>query len=177
MAVIPCVCPPKADGEPRHPNGDKVNLRPKLDFKDGLWLRQSIIRVKQNDAESDEAEMLAVLTEASLLAGIESWTLTDAKGKPVDVDRTAIRAFMNDHQMEATAVGDEAIALYYDTVIGPLVAAAQTSSQPTPITASISPMNGPSRQARRQSKRSSTTTTPTADTERMSASPGGGYSS
>ncbi len=177
MAVIPCVCPPKADGEPRHPNGDTVKLRPKLDFRSALAARNVIILAKQEDENIGAGELLAMLTETYLLLGVESWTLTDGKGKAVPVSRSAIRDLMAEHSDAAMTVGDEADGLYSEAVITPLVARASTYSPPTPINGSTSAMSGRSPVPRKPSKRSLTTTTPTDVIETMSASPGGGYSS
>ena len=177
MATINCICPPKPDGTARHPNGDTVRLRETLDFKAGLTARNRIILLRQDDPDVGGAEMLAELTEVYLLAGIESWTFLDAKGKPVEVSKPAIRAFIAAHPMEAMDVGDEADALYSEAVIAPLVARASSSSPRTPTDESTSATSGSSPSPRKPSKRSSITTIPTGGTERMSASPAGGYRS
>ena len=176
MAVIPCVCPPKPDGAPRHANGDTVNLRPKLDFRSALSARNTVILIKQEDPDASAADILASLTEVYLLLGIESWTLTDGKGKAVPVSRQAVRDLMAEHSEEAMTIGDEADGLYSEAVITPLVVRASSYSPPTPISGSTSVTNGSSSVPRKRSKRYSTTTTPTDVIETMSASPVGDYS-
>ena len=177
MAVILCVCPDKADGSTRHPDGDTVTLREKLDFRSALTARNTVILIKQDDDQASVADILAALTEVYLLVGIKSWTLVDAKGKAIEPNRNTIRAFMDDFPDEAMQVGDEADALYSEAVITPLVARASTFSPPTPITGSTSATNGASPVPRKPRKPSSITTTPMGGTEKMSASPGGGFNS
>lgn len=171
MATIECACP----GDVRHPDGDVVTLRERLDFRSALTARNAIVVLKSEDPDASPGEILAALTETYLLVGIESWTLVDARGKPVPVSKAAIRALMDEHQESAMAIGDEADGLYNEAVIGPLVRRASTSSPPTPIGRSTSARSGGA--PRKRSKPSSTTASPTAVTERMSASPGGGSSS
>ncbi len=175
MATIPCVCPPKSDGSSRHPNGDRVTLRERLDFRSGLAARNTVIVIKQEDPEAGAAEILAGLTEIYLLVGIESWTLQDAKGKPLDVNRATVRQLMADHPDEAMTIGDEADGLYSEAVIAPLVARALRSSSTTQTTDSMSATTGSVPVPLKRSKRSSTTTTQTDGTERMSALRAGDY--
>lgn len=176
MAVIECVCPPKSDGSPRHPDGDTVTLRERLTFREALTARNTVILMKQEDEDVSAAEILASLTEAYMLMAVTSWTLTDGKGKPVPVSRQAIRDLMAEHPDAIGPIGDEADGLYSEAVITPLVARAQTYSPPTQMDASTSATNGSRSVPRKPRKPSSITTTPTAVTERMSASPDGGYS-
>jgi len=176
MATIECACPPTPAGDVRHPDGDLVTLRERLDFRSSLTARNAIVVLKSEDADASPGEILAALTETYLLVGIESWTLVDARGKPVPVSKAAIRVLMEEHQESAMAIGDEADGLYNEAVIGPLVRKASSSSPPTPIGASTSATGGGS-PPRKRSRPSSTSTTPMAATERMSASPAGGSSS
>jgi len=176
VATFPCVCPQKSNGDPPHPDGDTVTLRERLEFRAGLAARNTVIILKQEDSEASTADILAALTVNYLLDGIESWTLVDDKGKALAVSRPAIRAFMAEHPEEAATVGEEADGLYSASVINPLVKRAATLSQPTQTAASMSQTNGSSLTPRKRSKPSSITTIRTADTEKMSASPGGGYS-
>ena len=163
MAVIDCVCPVKPDGSARHPGGDTVNLREKLDFRSALHARNTVILLRQEGVE-DVAEILASLTEVYLRVGIESWTLVDAKGKAVPVSRDAVRDFMDAHPDAATTIGDEADEKYSEAVITPLVVRASKSSPPMPTSGSISATNGSSPTPRKRSKPSSTTTTRTDGT-------------
>lgn len=169
---IDCVCPPAAGG-PRHPGGDTVVLREKLDFRSALTVRNAIIMAKQDDPDMDAPEILALLTEKYLLLGIESWSLTDAKGKKVEPTRDAIRAFTQEHPDEAMEVGDAADALYSAAVILPLVERASKSSPTSPTNGSTSPTTGSPPALPKPSRRSSTSTIPMADTDMTSASPGG----
>ena len=175
MATIECVCPPLRSGEVRHPEGDLITLRERLDFRSALHARNTVILMKQEDENSNAADILAALTEVYLLVGIKSWTLFDDKGKAIEPNRATIRAFMDEHPDAAMTVGDEADGLYSEAVITPLVARASNYSPPTPIKGSTSATNGRSPAPPKPSKRSSTTTTPTDVTATISASPGGDY--
>jgi hypothetical protein len=176
MAVIECICPPKADGEPRHPDGDTVTLRERLGFREALTARNAFLVLKQEDPEASTAEVLAVLTETYLLLGIEAWSVVDAKGKPLPVSRSAIRELLLSDPNVATPIGDEADALYSAVVIEPLVARASNSSRTTPTPTSTSVTNGSLQIRPKRSRRSSTTTTRTADIVPISG-PHGGVSS
>ncbi len=176
MAVIDCVCPIKPDGSVRHPDGDTVTLREKLDFRSALHARNTVILLRQDDV-TDPAEILAALTEVYLRVGIESWTLVDAKGKPVPVSREAVAAFMADYPDAAMTIGDEADERYSESVITPLVVRASKSSPPTPTKGSISATNGSSPTPRKRSKPSLTITTRTEDTVTTSPLHAGGYNS
>ncbi len=176
MAHIECVCPVRPDGAIRHPGGDTVTLREKLDFRSALTARNTVILIKQEDDQADAATILAALTEVYLLVGITSWTLVDAKAKPVAVSRDAVRALMDEHPDAAMTIGDEADALYSEAVITPLVNRASSYSPTTPTVVSTSVTNGASPVRRKRPKPSSTTTSRTDVIETMSASPAGDYS-
>jgi hypothetical protein len=176
MATIACICPPR-DGASRHPDGDTVTLRDKLDFRGSLTARNAFLVLKAEDPDATTAEVLAVLTETYLLLGIESWTLVDAKGKAVPVTKAAIRDLLLSHPDAAMTVGDEADALYSEAVISPLVARASTSSPTTPTAVSTSATSGPSPRRPRRSKPSSTASTRTAGIVQISPSPAGDSSS
>jgi len=177
MVTVACICPPKATGEIRHPDGDKVELRDKLDFKSGLAARNTVILLKQDDPDASTAEILAEMTEIFLLVGVRSWSVVDAKGKPVEVSRPAIREYLLSHQEAAMQVGDEAFNRYSEAVVAPLVQQAQNSLPTTPTNGSTSATSGPSHKRPRQPKPSLITTSPTDGTVTMSASPAGGSSS
>jgi hypothetical protein len=161
---IACVCPPTAAGDTRHPDGDRVELREKLDFRSALTARNAIALAKEEDEDVSSAEILAVLTETYLILGITSWTLVDEKGKKVEPSRTAIRAFIEANPDAAMEVGDAADELYSAAVILPLVARAAKFSQPSPTTDSTSPTTGSAQKPRKPSKPSSTSTTRTGGT-------------
>lgn len=177
MVVIECICPPKADGSPRHPAGDSVTLRERLDFRAALTARNTMVLVKTEDPDAGTAEILAALTETYLLVGIEAWTIVDAKGKPVEVTKAAIRERLLSHPDIAMVVGNAADELYSASVILPLVALAQTSSPPTPTDGSTSVPRPSSARRPRPSKPSSITPFPMDATATTSPLPAGASSS
>jgi hypothetical protein len=177
MATVECLCPPKATGEVRHPDGDTIELRERLDFRGVLAARNAIALLKNEDPDVSSAEILATLTETYLLLGVRTWSVVDAKGKAVEVNNVSIRQYLFANEEAAIAIADEADDLYRERIIAPLVRAAQNSSPPTPTNDSISPTTGPASKTRKPSKRSSITTIPMADTEMTASSPGGDSSS
>lgn len=177
MVSIECICPPRADGSPRHPGGDTVTLRERLDFRAALTARNTMIVIKTEDPDAGTAEILAALTETYLLGGIVAWSLVDAKGKPIEPSKPAIREHLLSRPDIAMVVGDAADELYSQAVLLPLLARAQSSSPPTPTAASTSAVTAPMPLRQRRSRPSSTTTTPTDGTETTSPSPAGASSS
>lgn len=177
MVTIDCLCPPNARGEVRHPAGDTVTLRERLDFRGALTARNTIVLVKTDDPDASSAEILAALTEVYLLLGVESWSLVDAKNKPIEVSKAAIREHLLANPEVAMTIGDAADALYSEAVILPLLARAQSSSPPSPIGGSTSATTGSSPKRPKPSKRSSITTIPTDAIVTTSDSPGGDFSS
>lgn len=167
---IDCICQPRAGGEPRHPQGDTVDLRDTLGFRDAATIRNAILAAMEEDPDAKPPEVLAILTEYYLLSGIESWSLLDDKSKPIPVTRPNIREHLLTHHVVALKVGDAADGIYTSAVMLPLLATASTSSPPTPTDDSTSPKTGSTDEVPRPSKRSSTTTTPTDATELMSPS-------
>lgn len=177
MVQIECICPPRADGSPRHPAGDTVTLRERLDFRAALTARNTMILVKTEDPDASTAEILAALTETYLLVGIESWSLQDAKGKPVPVSKATIRESLLSHPNVAMTVGNAADELYSESVILPLVALAQTSSPPTPTSESTSVPKPSSARRPKPSKPSSITPFPMDATGTTSPLPAGAFNS
>lgn len=175
--TIPCVCPPRADGAVRHPDGDTVTLRERLDFRAALTARNTMVLLKTEDPDASAAEVLAVLTETYLLLGITGWSLVDAKNKPVEVSRAAIRDLLAEHPDEAMTLGDAADGLYSEAVILPLLARAQNSSPPMPIAGSTSAPKRSTPRSRKPSSPSSITTIPTDATATTSSPPAGVSSS
>ena len=169
---IPCVCPPKQDGQPRHTT-DRIELRERLDFRSALTARNAIALAKEDDDEISSAEILAILTETYLSLGITSWSLVDEKGKKVEPSRQSIRDFIDEHPDEAMEVGEAADTLYQAAVILPLVARAARFSQPTQTTGSTSVTTGSAPKPPKQSKPSSTSTTRTGGTGMTSSQPAG----
>ena len=174
---IECLCPPKATGEVRHPAGDEITLRERLDFRAALTARNTMVLLKEEDPDVSSAEILAALTETYLVLGIESWSLVDAKGKPVPASKAAIRELLLTKPDIAMEVGDAADALYSAAVILPLLARARNSSRPTPTNGSTSVTTPSLPKPPKRSRRSSITTIPTAATVTTSPSPAGDSSS
>lgn len=162
--TIPCPCPEK-DDEPRHAE-DTVTLRDKLDFRTAVTMQEAVTMIGDVSPE----EKLAALDEAYLLYGIASWSLVDAKGKPVPVSRDAVTTYLLSDAAAAMAVFAEAERIYNPVVLLPLVKRGLSSSGSTPTTEPTSA--GTSSQAKPQKlpKRSSTTTTPTDGIEVTSPS-------
>jgi hypothetical protein len=161
---VPCTCPPKADGEPRH-DQDTISFRDRLDFRGGMVIRKAITMLKVEDPDSGAAEVLAVMSEHYMLEGIESWTRQDARGKAVECDKPAVRAFIAEHpDIVFDYLVDDADNLYAEQVLLPLVKRAQASSPPSPTDDSTSVPTGSEATTPKRSRRSSTTTTPTAGT-------------
>jgi len=152
-------------------------LRERLDFRAALTARNTMVLLKEEDPDVSSAEILAALTETYLVLGVESWSLVDAKGKPLPVSKAAIREVLLTKPDIAMEVGDAADALYSAAVILPLLARAQTSSPPTPTTESTSAKTPSLPKPPKPSKRSSITTIPMAATGATSPSPAGDSSS
>jgi len=177
---IRCICQP-ADEPARHPEGDTVVLRDKLDFRAVAALRAglSMFRLEQPDAGFEDS--LAWLAEGYLLRGIESWTLErdDAKGKPEPIppSHDNIRQYLLSDVDLAVNVADIADDMYAGVVLLPLLVPASTSSPRMPTTGSTSRSKGSSAKPRMPSKRSSTTTSPTADIVKITVSHDGGSNS
>ncbi len=159
MAVVECLCPPTAGGV-RHPDGDTVMLRERLDFLGAVAAKNAVLISKRDNLT--EAQIFAAMTEIFLLVGIESWTVVDAKGKHVEPDADAVRAILLTNVDAAMIVGEEADAKYAAAVIDPLVKRASALSQPTPTPVSTSATNGSTPSPQKPSRRSSTSTTQTA---------------
>jgi hypothetical protein len=165
---IDCICPPRADGEPRHAQ-DTVTLRETLDFRSVTAIRHGISLIER-DEETYVSEVLAVLTEGYVLHGIESWSLVDAKGKPLPLSRQAIRETILSRVDVASVVGDAADEMYGPTVLLPLLQRASRSSSGMPMEPSTSHPTGSSKRRRTRSKPSSTTSSPTDATVTTSPS-------
>jgi hypothetical protein len=174
MSTIACVCPPTEAGETRHPDGDTVTLRERLDLRGALTARNT---VRLMDGDRDAAAVLAALTEAYLLVGVESWSLVDAKGEPIPVTPAAIREHLLSRPEAAILLADEADERYSGTVLLPLLDRVLKSSPPTPTNGSTYPPTASPTKRPKPSKPSSTITSQTAATSVTSASPGGASSS
>jgi hypothetical protein len=105
-------------------------------------------------------EVLAMLSEFYLLHCIESWSVRDAKGKPVEVTKAAVREYVLSKPAVAFALADEADGLYSDLILLPLAQMGSTSSPPTRTNGSTSATSDSGASPKR-SRRSSTVSTPT----------------
>lgn len=173
MSAIRCICPP--DGG-RHPEGDTVTFKTTLSFRDASLIRNNVRTLGSKRLERS-AEIATALVEGYLLWGIDSWSLVDLKGKPIPVEPETVEEFLMPHLDVATALGDEADELFGEKVLLPLLTAASASSRPTPTAASTSATNGSRPGTSRPSRRSSTSTIPTDDTETTTPSRDGDSSS
>ena len=166
---IDCICPPKVDGERRHEH-DTVTLRESLDFRSVTAIRHGISFLEKEDTPAYTADVLAVLTEGYVLHGVESWSLVDAKGKPIPLSRQAIREHIMANVDVASVVGDAADEIYGPMVLLPLLQRASKSSPSGPTATSTSAPTGSSKRPRKPSKPSSTTSSPTDGTVATSLS-------
>jgi hypothetical protein len=186
---IPCICPPKGDAV-RHPDGDEITFRERLDFRSVAAIRWEISILQTIDPLVSMAEQFGAVTELSVLAGIETWTLVDEKGKAIEVTKPAIRERILGCPY-AQQIGDEADRTYQEVML-PLLLPGSPSSPPTPTGESTSPRTDDSksptepedsssstssRTPRKPSKPSSITTIPTADTAVTTSSLDGDSSS
>jgi hypothetical protein len=172
--TIGCICAPKGDGSVRHPDGDRVELRERLDFRTTVTIQKSVMFLGEDPSNP---EILAALTEAYLLFGISAWTVQDERGKAIPVNRGAIEQHLLPNIEAALAVADAADDLYQETVLLPLLMRGSGSSGTSPTTRSTSRRTSSPPVPLRRSKRSSTTTSRTDDTATTSASLDGGSSS
>lgn len=155
--TVTCLCPP--DGT-RHPDGEVVTFRETIDFRTASIARKSVEWLRYEDPEADVPEVLAVLSEFYLLHCIERWTIRDAKGKPVEVSKAAVREYVLPNATAAFDLAEAADELYQEVILLPLVARASKSSPPTLTNGSTSPPK-PSGRSRKPLKPSSTVNTPT----------------
>jgi hypothetical protein len=170
MVNVECLCPPTPAGETRHPDGDTIELRERLDFRSLLAARNAMGMLYIEDDDVTEAEIYATLTESYMLLGVCGWTVVDAKGKAVPVNKPAIREYLFTNDQASLVVSDAADALYRERIIVPLVQAALKLSPVTRTNGSTSATNGTSPKNPKRSKRSSTSTTRTAGTAKTSPS-------
>ena len=170
--TIPCICPPTADGQPRHEQ-DTITLRDAFTYREAIALQKDMAMAGSDD-DATVGDSLAALTEGYMLRGISAWTLVDAKGKPIEVSITAIKGWLLSNMAVAMDVSATAEELYNPSVLLPLVARASTSSATGPTDDSTSAPTVLPRKPRKPSRPSSTSTTPTDDTATTSLSPAGG---
>jgi hypothetical protein len=160
--TIGCVCP----GAPHEQ--DTITLRDTLTFRQGKRIQYEVALL-EDDQRSDIAYVLALLTEAYILAGIEAWTLTDEEGKPIAVSEDTIRARLLTRPSEADAAAEAADGLYQEAVMLPLLRRASSSSPPTPTSGSTSPRKGSAPKRPKPLKPSLTSISRTDATDQISA--------
>lgn len=184
--TIPCPCPPKADGAPRH-ESDTVTLRAVMDFPTAVLLQKSIeakiVREVTTAAEAGrssarlaEPEIMALMTQFYVRNCIVAWTLVDEKGKAVAVTPDEIELRLERHLDAAMAVAEAAEDVYREVAL-PLVLKVVRSyvGTQTPLPTSAKTPGSP--KPRKPSKRSSISTIPMVDTAKISGSPDGVSSS
>jgi len=174
--TVPCICPPLEDVR-RHPDGDTIGLVDTLDFFRATAIRKSLAFINSDDPEARAVEVLARLSLAYVMFGIDRWTVVDAKGKAVPVSHAAIRSSLLANDTAASIVVEAADELYQQAVLLPLMAGASTSSPPMPTGTSTSRPTGSSRKRRKPSSPSSTITTPMDGIEMTSQSLDGDFNS
>jgi hypothetical protein len=174
MATVPCLCPPD---QTRHPDGDTVTLRQKLDFVTATTMQKAVGLLVNDEPGVPSERLLAVLAEQYVLYGVETWTVRDAKGKPVPVTPAAVREYLLSNLEAAMTVADEADSLYAKVVLTPLLRKASSSSPPTQTSDSTSQPTGSPPEPMRRSRRSSTSTSQTDATATTSSSRDGDSSS
>jgi hypothetical protein len=162
VSVGSCRCA----GEP-HPDGDSVELRPKLGLAEGVRLQAAVVDAKQKGIGAPE--VTGLLAESYLLVGVSGWNLLNATGQPVPVTPDTIREQLLEDFERAAPVSDKADELYREVAIGFLVRQAASLSPSTTTNGSTSPMGGGSPKARKRSKPSSTSTSQTGVTATTTA--------
>jgi len=159
---IPCICP---GDELRHPDGDTITLKDRLGYDEAMACKQAVALIQGDDLGDVTARRLAALIKQYLFSGIERWTLMN--GEAIPVSAGTINEYLLTNFAVADIVSDEVEALYNPQVLIPLVNRAARSSRPTPTEGSTSPPKGSTPSSRKRSSPSSTSTTPTAATERI----------
>lgn len=164
---IPCVCGSH--------DRDTVTLRDTLDFVRAVTVRNAVILLRTEQEDIDTAAILAALSEQYLLVGIESWTLADAKGKPLPVSRAAIHEHILARPEVAILIADEADEAYAGVVL-PLLQRVSNSSPPGPTTEPTSATSSTPRRHPKRSSPSSTPSIPMVATETTTSPPAGASS-
>ena len=162
LVAVEVPCPTGA-----HPDGDFVYLRPQLDLAGGYAARRQINELADG-ATSSEVEGL--LMDVYLRHGVADWTLHDADGKALAVNRQSIREQLIQGDLDrALMIGNRADALYSPAVVTPLAKRAAEFSRASRRGGSTSASTDSTPSPRKRSKRSSTSTTQTADTATTTA--------
>jgi hypothetical protein len=135
---------------------------------DGIRVQRFIVEAKTTGGKTG-ADAEAMLGEAYLLHGVESWTLMDGTN-PLPVTPETIRQYLLNDFTIALPIAEKADELYIDAVLAPLVNRAKMLSPASPTAESTSALPTSKPTLLKPSKRSSTTTTRTDVTETTSDS-------
>lgn len=172
--TVACLCPPTPQGAVRHPEGERITLRDRLDFHGAITCQKAITILKAEDPDVSSAEVLAVLTENYVLQGIVGWSVVDARGRAIAPLKSAIRELLLEANPDAAStICDAADGLYQEQVLLPLLKRASASSPATPTDASTSASQPSPTPLPRRSKRSSTSTSRTDGIVTTISSPAG----
>jgi hypothetical protein len=129
--------------------------------------QRKIIEISTGSGDTDE--VTADLAVIYCRHGVDSWTLTDAEGEPLEVTPENIEGVLLADFGLGYAVADAAAGLYSQALLDPLLAEASKSSRPTRTRGSTSAPTSSSVTPLKRSKRSSTSTSQTAATAKTSA--------
>lgn len=141
---------------------DTVYLRPRLGLAAGIAVQKLIVDANTADTPVSAAELTGVLAEAYLLHGVAAWSFPDP------VNPVTIHArLLSDFEVGAP-VAEKADELYMQSVLAPLLKKASNSLRATSSNGSTSARGNGAQRAKKPSKRSSTTTTPTGVIETTS---------
>lgn len=173
MVAIGCICPLRADGKTRHPDGDLIELRERFDFRSAITMRNALAIMYTEDPDAGFDEVLAVLSEKYILHGVESWSLVGPDDKPIPVTKGNIREYLLADTGAASLVADVADGLYQEQVMLPLLEMASTSSPPSSTDGSTSAQTGSPTKHPTPSSPSLTESIPTDSTEPTSIRPDG----
>lgn len=130
-----CLCDPALTA--RHEPGDTVTFRDPstIAFRELATAERAVAIWRQLEGISDNAEILARLSEYYLTHFIVKWSLRDGKGKPIAVSPVNVKARVIDAApFVALDLADIADDLYREAVFGPLVLRAARSLPPGQIT-------------------------------------------
>lgn len=150
--TVACLCP----GGTRHPNGDTIVFAEIITFRKAMLARKSIGWAKAEDDGVDVPDVLALLAEFYLIHLIESWSIRDEKGKPVEVNRANVEKYVlaSEAAFDLAEFADE---LYQGRILGPLAQKASSSSPDTSTNGSTSAMPGPTKTSRKKPSTPSST--------------------
>lgn len=169
---VTCHCFGEPHGE------DVITFREKFTDVQGFAIESAIGFIEETDPDIRPVIVMATLSHWYLLMGIESWTMTDEKGKPLPVTSATIAERVLAFEDVRGAVREPADALYGPQVLVPLVERALRSSRPLQTAPSTSPKPaGTTARRPKRSRQSLISTTPMDVTETISPLRDGAYSS